>query len=60
MVYVDEKGAVTWLKDSRYNIGKERESFPVPESRPCGMFVTALRRLVGVNPDRYQIRSFTE
>ena len=106
MVYVDGKGAVTWLDQSSYDGGKVLAEVPhfsiygVAYKTPApvftdisghwakqdiefvaargllsgtgnnlfspdgtmtrGMFVTALGRLAGVNPDSYQNRSFTD
>ena len=106
MVYVDGKGAVTWLDKSSYNNGKVLAAVPhfstygVAYKAPApvftdisghwakediefvaargllsgtgkklfspdiamtrGMFVTALGRLAGVNPDSYKTRSFTD
>ena len=106
MVYVDGKGAVTWLDKSSYNNGKVLAAIPhfstygVAYKTPVpvftditshwakediefvaargllsgtgkkmfspdiamtrGMFVTALGRLAGVNPDSYKTRSFTD
>ncbi|WP_278287073.1 S-layer homology domain-containing protein [Clostridium sp. AM58-1XD] len=106
MVYVDGKGAVTWLDKSSYDNGKVLADAPhfstygVAYKAPVpvftdisghwakqdiefvaargllsgtgnnqfspdgimtrGMFVTALGRLAGVNPDSYQSRSFTD
>lgn len=106
MVYVDGKGAVTWLDKSSYDNGKVLADAPhfstygVAYKSPApvftdisghwakqdiefvaargllsgtgnglfspdgtmtrGMFVTALGRLAGVNPDSYQTRSFTD
>ncbi|EEG52778.1 S-layer homology domain-containing protein [Enterocloster asparagiformis] len=106
MVYVDGKGAVTWLDKSSYDNGKMLAEVPhfstygVAYKTPApvftditghwakediefvaargllsgtgnnqfspdgtmtrGMFVTALGRLAGVNPDSYKTRSFTD
>ena len=106
MVYVDGKGAVTWLDKSSYDAGKVLAEVPhfstygVAYKTPVpvftdiaghwakediefvaargllsgtgnnqfspdgamtrGMFVTALGRLAGVNPDSYKTRSFTD
>ena len=106
MVYVDGKGAVTWLDKSSYDAGKVLAEVPhfstygvayktlVPVftdiaghwakediefvaargllsgtgnnqfspdgAMTRGMFVTALGRLAGVNPDSYKTRSFTD
>ena len=106
MVYVDGKGAMTWLDKSSYDAGKVLADVPhfstygVAYKTPApvftdiaghwakediefvaargllsgtgnglfspdgtmtrGMFVTALGRLAGVNPDSYQTRSFTD
>lgn len=106
MVYVDGKGAVTWLDKSSYDNGKVLAEVPhfstygVAYKAPApvftditghwakgdiefvaargllsgtgnnlfspggtmtrGMFVTAIGRLAGVNPDSYQTRSFTD
>ena len=106
MVYVDGKGAMTWLDKSSYDAGKVMAGVPhfstygVAYKTPVpvftdiaghwakediefvaargllsgtgnnqfspdgtmtrGMFVTALGRLAGVNPDSYKTRSFTD
>ena len=106
MVYVDGKGAVTWLDKSSYDNGRLLAEVPhfstygVAYKAPApvftdisghwakqdiefvaargllsgtddglfspdgtmtrGMFVTALGRLAGINPDSYQTRSFTD
>ena len=106
MVYVDGKGAVTWLDKSSYDNGRvlaevsHFSTYGVAYKAPApvftdiadhwaksyiefvaargllsgtgdnlfspdatmtrGMFVTALGRLAGVNPDSYKTRSFTD